>query len=174
MKDKIRVVFDRRALSFPAALECLAAEKCRGFFPAEIITEGNRVEAWFHVEGWHRLKDEELISPVQVLLLAKSVLLAVDECRDWLWFPEDYVLSLDTVFTDGKGHVRFLCIPERSKLSEYRRMENFLRALEKKTSGKGAGYLEECIGLLKEKPLHTRRLIASLDQILEEEYCLGF
>jgi len=170
MKDTVRVTFDRAAVPYESASRKLAASACPVFFPVDIVEEQNRIQAFFHVEGYRRLRDASELSAVEILLLAKSVLRNLQVCRDWFWFPEDYILSVDTVYWKTPTDVRFLYIPDRQKISASRRLNGFLYSLKEKTGDRGIMYIETCMRFFEGEHLATRQLLAFLDRRLMEEF----
>jgi len=170
MKDKVRIVFDREALPYESACRKLASGACPVFFPVDFLEEENRIQAFFHVKGYHRLRDEKNMTASEILTLIKSVLKNMQICRDWFWFPENYVLSADTVYIRNVHDVRFVYIPDRQHISASRRLNGFLQSLKKHTGERGIMYLETCMRFFDGEYLATRQLLAFLDQRLMEEY----
>ena len=95
----------------------------------------------------------------------EKVLKQLDICRDWLWMPEEMVLSVDTVCVNDENQTRILYIPEKKCVSESRKLTGLLHSMKGITDEEGIMYLETCIQLVSVENLRTCRVLAFLDHL---------
>ncbi|MGN0713737.1 MAG: DUF6382 domain-containing protein [Anaerovoracaceae bacterium] len=160
-----RVTFPVQRLPFQAASQRLAAGTCPAFFPADVILQGEQIQVIYHTEGYRQLRGMRNVPAYDLLEIIKEILKQLDICRDWLWMPEEMVLSVDTIFVNEHNRIRILYIPEKKCVSESRKLAGMLLSMKDITDDDGMMYLETCIQLVSAENLRTRRILAFLDHL---------
>ena len=163
---KKRITIPLKRLPYPGKICSLTSSSCPAFFPASAVTDGGMIHLYYSVEGYRPLKQCRNLSAEQVLCIAKSVLRNISSCRDWLWFPEDYVLSADTVWVNGQGTVRFLCIPDPDGPKGLKRFCGLLSSMEQCTDETGIRYLQQLKKTAVSENLTPAGLQYEVDQLI--------
>ena len=160
------------AFSYPGRIRSLTAGSCPVFFPADGVIRGNLVHLYFFTEGYHPLKQESSLSARQCLLLMKEIVRACRTAGDWLWDMEEMVLSMQTVWINDIGHIRFLCIPDDRKESEYRKLYRLAEEMKRHTDQAGKEFLGELQHTCFAKSEPYRIIISQTEQLIRqlEEY----
>ncbi|MCI8610074.1 MAG: hypothetical protein HFE73_10555 [Firmicutes bacterium] len=175
MKEKRMIVIKKSQLPYAGKEELLASSVCPAVFPANVVMEEEQLRIFYETEGWQPLARREQLDAVEFLTLMNSVLQNMEKMRGWLLFPEEYVLSEQTVyipsgFFDEINQVRFIYIPDGQKISAAKRMGCFLYGLREKLTENSMMYLEMLTPLLTIENLDTKRLLIFLDNLLTEAY----
>ena len=165
MREIRKVTFPVQGLPFQAAGQRLAAGTCPAFFPADVILQGEQMQVIYHLEGYRQLRDMRNVPASDLLEIVKEILKQLDICRDWLWMPEEMVLSVDTICVNKENQIRILYIPEKKCVSEIRKLTGLLHSMKGITDGEGIMYLETCIQLISVENLRTCRVLAFLDHL---------
>lgn len=160
-----RVTFPVQVLPFQAAVSRLAAGTCPAFFPADVILQGEQMQVFYHTEGYRQLRGMRNVPASALLEIIKGILKQLDICRDWLWMPEEMVLSVDTIFVNEEYQIRILYIPEKKSVSENRRLTGLLHTMKGIADEEGIMYLETCMKLVSVDNLRTCRILAFLDHL---------
>ncbi|MDY3239286.1 MAG: DUF6382 domain-containing protein [Anaerovoracaceae bacterium] len=160
-----RVTFPVQVLPFQAAGRRLAAGVCPAFFPADVILQGEQMQVFYHTEGYRQLRGMRNVPASALLEIIKGILKQLDTCRDWLWMPEEMVLSVDTIFVNEEYQIRILYIPEKKSVSENRRLTGLLHTMKGIADEEGIMYLETCMKLVSVDNLRTCRILAFLDHL---------
>lgn len=174
MKKIIKICLQASRLPYATAAEKLACSACPGIFPADIIgsEKGERLELYYHVEGFRKLGDITSMAPEEVLRLILAAAANIQTCSSWFWFPEEYVLSEDTVYVKNPDQVCFLWIPDRQKMSASRRFSCLLHSLKGKTSDRGKAYIDSCLKMMAGGEVSWSRFEAGVHDMLRQEYWL--
>lgn len=162
-----RVSFQVSALPFPSACERLAASACPSFFPASIVQNGKQIQVFFSTEGFRRLRDLEAVPADFMLLIVKEIMKALEACRDRFWFPEEMILSADTIYVNAVGQVRLLYIPDGLNISVEKKLAALFHSMKALTDSRGCMYLETCMQFITAENLRSRRILAFLDHLLQ-------
>lgn len=160
-----RVTFPVQVMPFQAAVSRLAAGTCPAFFPADVILQGEQMQVIYHMKGYRQLRGMRNVPASDLLEIVKEILKQLDICRDWLWMPEEMVLSVDTVCVNDENQTRILYIPEKKCVSESRKLTGLLHSMKGITDEEGIMYLETCIQLVSVENLRTCRVLAFLDHL---------
>lgn len=165
---KKRISVPEANFSSSAKIRVLAAGDCPAFFPADVIQSGNSIHLCYSTGNYQSLRRWSNLTSEQVFGAVRAVLIHVEAARDWMWFPEEYVISSDTVWMDITGRVRILCIPENKEVSYSHRMQCFLHDLKRLSEPA----VSSCIELLQEQiaagNLQTERLLSEIDLMMAE------
>ena len=149
-------------------IHSLASSRCPAFFPADVILTQNNVHLRYSTAGYQPLSKQQEMRTDSVLGVVKKVLQCVQTARDWMWFPEDYLLTADTVWINSEGLTKILCVPDRSEVSGSRRLCLFLHNLEKTAEPSAALYLRLLQDMAAAGNVRTELLLSEIDQMIAE------
>ena len=80
-----------------------------------------------------------------------------------MWFPEEYVLSVDTVWYSPDGSVRFLCIPDTGPGKGVQRFCGLLHGMKPCTDSSGVWCLCRLQELAEQEMLPPSKLLSEID-----------
>ncbi len=165
---KTTVVLPKERFRHSFKIRALAASECPAFFPADIIEMQNTVHIRYSTAGYRPLARCSNLGPVPALMLLQDVIRNAEAACDWMWFPEDYVISCNTVWINSRGKVRMMCLPDQSPQPYFRRMQSFLHDLEKVTEPPVHSLLQSLQKMAGERTMQSSMLLSEIDQLLAE------
>lgn len=184
--EKRSIALNELISEYPQKKEMLLSGSCGAIFGMSVISNGSVTRAVYDTRGYRKLGDMRNLSASRVLYLAEKVLLMAAECEDYLFFADEYVLSVDTVyFSEENDRARLLYIPcEKRKGSEREKtihtecvndelsigMANFVNQMKPLTTDNGRLYLETLIQLFLCENLRTERIIGFIERLRHEIY----
>lgn len=149
-------------------IQVLISAECEAFFPADVFFTDNVVHLRYSTGNYKSLKSCETMNTVQALDLVKTVIRLRTEAQDWLWFPEEYVLSADTVWINPQGKIRMLCIPDGRRIAGNQRMNGFLYDLKKLSEPAASSWLQILQEIVLSGSEETEQLIGEIDLLTAE------
>ena len=171
MNNIVRIRMEAGRLPYETAAEKLVCSACPGIFPADVIRHAGdeKLEICYHVGGFQKLSAVPFLQPEEVIRLVAAVLYNLQICRDWFWFPEEYVLSEDTVYLMTPDKVCFTWIPDREQDGAEHRFVCLLHSLKKKTSERGRRYLDQCMEFISGGRNEWKQMAAHINFLLQQE-----
>lgn len=149
-------------------IHSLASSRCPAFFPADVVLTQNNVHLRYSTSGYQPLSKHRGLGADSVLETVKRVIQNIQTARDWMWFPEDYLLTADTVWINAEGLTKILCVPDRSEVSGSRRLCLFLHNLEKTAEQSEVLYLRLLQDMAAAGNVRTEQLLSEIDQMIAE------
>ena len=154
--------------------EKLKSGACEEILPLSTIKYKRIVRGIYHLEGYRRLSSVSNLSVSQVLSVVESVLELREKLRDNLFFPDEYILSTDTIFVDEKlEKYRLAYIP----LAETGRAEKsiacFIASLKRQTGDAGAEYLDRLSDFIMTGGANSAQAIAFAEKLKQEARTFG-
>ena len=123
--------------SWPGKVCRLARSECPAFFSADVTVQGETVHICFRTEGYWPLKESGTLTGIECLEILKELIHHLTEARDWMWYPEQTVISPDTVWIGTDGQIRLLCVPDSCELALFRRLNIFTESMKRLTDASG-------------------------------------
>ena len=163
-KKHIAVPLSR--FSWPGKVYRLARSECPAFFSADVTVQGETVHICYKTEGYRPLKEIGTLTGIQCLGILKELLLHLTAACDWMWYPEQIVISPDTVWIGRDGHIRLLCIPDSGELALFRRLELFTENLKRLTDASGKDILSELKKEWMDRPQSYHRMAGAIDRMI--------
>ncbi len=149
-------------------ISSLAAAECPAFFPADVILLQDTVHLCYSTEGYRPLSRCRELKAEQVFAVVKAVICQVETARDWMWFPDEYVISEDTVWMNSKGQVRMLFVPDDKPVPYSRRLQCFFHGLKRLSEPAVSFYLQTLQELIRSEPVRAEQLLSEIDQMHAE------
>jgi len=165
---KMTVTLPKERFRHPFKIYGLAASDCPAFFPADIIEMDKTVHIRYSTAGYRPLAYCSNLGPVQTLMVLQAVIRNAEMACDWMWFPEEYVISCNTVWINSCGKVRMLYIPDHSFRPYFRRLHSFLHELKKAAEPSVHILLQTIQNMISERTMQTSKLLSEIDQLLAE------
>ena len=172
--NKVSIRLKNGTVDYTQKTEVLLAGSCDAFFPMSIIRDKKTTRGIFDTSGFRKLSDLEGLSASQVLSLAEDVLLLIEKCEDYLFFPEEYILSAETVYINEESkQLKITYIPNERNLNFSKSLACFFHQLKSATTENGRVYLDTLGALLSCEKLCTERVIGFIEKLKQEIYLCG-
>ena len=174
MNNRIYVTIEAFQLPYEGKLDSLLHGRCQAFLPVSLIRKEEKLRLCAQTDGYRRLSSLNLLKAAELLEILSKVIRNMKSCRDFLYYPEDYVLSPDTIYQAKRGEqIRFLYVPSDRKISESKALKNLCHRLKSLTTENGVMYLETLEQLFSVEGLNEIRVQAFLNELLTEIYICG-
>ena len=174
MNNRILVKIPDGKLLYEGRMDPLLCGKCKAFLPVSMVREKGGSWLCFQTDSYKKLSSLEKLTAFELLDVIGKVMQNIKFCREYLYYPKDYILSPETVFcSDDKGKVRFLYLPSDRKISDVNAMKNFCYQLRPLTSENGRMYLETLDHLFSVESLNEIRVQGFLNELMTEAYICG-
>ena len=169
MLDKQVVRLERDKLSFKDQLDFLACGGCKGIFPVSITEDEEGIKGYYKTMGFRKLSSFEEVSAADVLTLLEKTMEAVEECGQYLIFPEEFVISTDTAYVDGRfKEVKFTYLPSTRGKGWNTKLIAFIEELKQITTDNGKLYLDMVRELFSIESLSRTKIKAALLKLRHE------
>ena len=169
MKKTVTVSLKTEHLASVCLRDILLSGSCSAVLPMDLYRGRKFCFGVYHTAGMQCLRQCEHLTADQALRAAGALLQMQEVCRDHLLFPEDYVLSLDTLYTKRDyTELQLLFIPAAQKENPLKSLLYLLQSMKKLTSPCGADYLTALQELLQAYSCGSERVLGSLQQWREE------
>ena len=151
MIEKKMIIIDEEKLGYEEKLEVLLSGRCRSIFPISIIKDDEGLKGFYYTSGFIPLTNLENVSALQVLSILEKTIAAIEECKQYLLFPDEYVINTETAYiSKDYEEVKFTYVPKEKDASVSSKLALFVRQLKDVTTDNGILYLnmlEEMISL---------------------------
>ena len=164
--EKKHIAVPLSRFSWPGKVYRLARSESPAFFSSDVTVQGETVHICFKTEGYRPLKEIGALTCIQCLGILKELLQHLAAARDWMWYPEQIVISPDTVWIGTDGHVRLLCIPDSREISLFRRLELFTENLKSLTDASEKDVLSRLQREWMDRPHPSYRIVGAIDRMI--------
>ncbi len=114
------------------------------------------------------LRELSNVSGLIALRILELLVNTVEQLKDYLFYPDEYIISTDTIFINRDyTSLKFMYIPYKLRLSERRYYKNMVFYLEKVTTEIGREYLEKALVYMDSNPKYVH-LIAYIRNLKSE------
>ena len=169
MNNKMIVRFFEEDLEYEEKIDMLMEGACKRIFPISVKHNGKLITAYYNTAGYKPLSLLSELTLKSILNVLENVLLAVEECSEYLIFPEEYIMNTNTIYIDDKiDYIKYLYIPDRDKekfQSKFIRLLNDLKAL---ATENGKVYLDMLIDISSVDKISYRKLRLLISKYSQE------
>ena len=95
--SRVYINLKNKPLLYESKAERLTAGICNEILPLSIIKSKKITKGIYHTDGYKKVSDVGILSAVQVLSVIEGVIAMSEKLKNNLFFPEEYILSPDTV-----------------------------------------------------------------------------
>ena len=149
-------------------MEILLNNKCEGILPFSRLRDGEINIGVYNCEGYMPLRELSNVSGLIALRILELLINTVEQLKDYLFYPDEYIISTDTIFINRDyTNLKFMYIPYKLRLSERRYYKNMVFYLEKVTTEIGREYLEKALVYMDSNPKYVH-LIAYIRNLKSE------
>ncbi len=164
--EKKHIAVPLSRFSWPGKIHRLARSECPAFFSADVTVQGEIVHICFRTEGYQPLRAVKTLTVIQCLGILKELIQQLTAAGDWMWYPEQLVISPDTVWIGADGHVRLLCIPDSREIALFRRLHLFTESLKRLAETPQTDVLSEFQQHWMDQPHSAYRIMGALDRMI--------
>ncbi len=143
MVKKVNVTFRVNDLAYEDKLDVLSNNVCKSILPLSITRNSDIVNVYYDISGYKCLAKYNEISAENILTVLENTVKAIEECSRYLFFPEEFVINLDTTYIDIRFmKVKFTYVPDKDDISLAKKLAYFTNELRKITTDNGKVFLE--------------------------------
>lgn len=169
MTDSRRVELGRAQIPYRRKLDYLVDGGCKGIFPLSIAEDEHGFCGTYRTDGYRRLSQLEQVPAAEVLVLLEKTLDAIEACRQYLIFPEEYQISTQTAYVNSRfSEVRFAYLPAQEEAALAVKLTAFIAELGQITTENGRLYLRMAGELISTEELSRKKIKALLLRLREE------
>ena len=169
MNNLVNVNWDSNVLEFPGRREILLTGKCKGILPVNMISGGSLQRGIYNIAGYRKISSLDKLDSWQVLHIVEKVLECIEICRDYLIFPDEYVVSAETLYVcEDMSDVKLLYIPSEKNCSEDMHILMFIYSLRRRTTENGKTYLDTLGKMLECSNIRLPKVMAFIRELKHE------
>ncbi len=169
MFEKSMVLLDENEIGFQERIDLLLNGGCQGIFPISIIKDDEGVKGFYSTAGYKQLAKMDCVSAGEILTVVEKTIEALEECRQYLIFADEFCISTETAYMDKNfQRIKFTYIPSEAKKNFSQKMVIFLGELKDITTKNGRIYLEMLEEFLSIDNLNMIKFKAFLLQLKRE------
>lgn len=149
--------------------EKLIRSVCTDILPLSVISGKKILKGVYCTDGYMKVSSLGTLSAAQALSVVEGTIVMSEKLKNNLFFPEEYVLSPDTVYTDEKlEKYRLAYIPVAQQCRFDKSMHCFIGSMKKLTTQNGALYLDSLMNLVACGNLKSEGLIGFIEKLKQE------
>lgn len=169
MYDKVMIKFKEEQLVYKEKMDVLTGGVCKGIFPISIIKNADQVTGFYVTSGYKRLSECDGLSAEKILTIMEKTVSAMEECNEYLIFPEEFVITLDTAYIkENFEKVKFTYIPDKNGTGASKKLMCFAKELKSITTESGKLYLDMLSQLFATENLSILKVKALIAQLIRE------
>ncbi len=176
MDDKVIIKISKNNLIYDEKIDILVEGVCRGIFPLSIVHKNDMLIACYNIAGYKRLSQFKNLSAESILTIIEKIIIAMEECCQYLIFPEEFIMNTNTIYVDEQlKTVKFTYIPDSDGEKIKNKFARLLNDLKITTTDNGRLYLEMLIQLCSVDNLSYKKLrllVAKLSQEVKKYDCV--
>lgn len=156
-------------MAYKEKMDILTDGGCKGIFPISIIKEAQQVRGFYVTSGYKRLSEFNNLSAEKILTVVEKTVSAMEECNQYLIFPEEFIITLDTAYIKNNfERIKFTYVPDKSKSGVSKKLSGFVSQLKNITTESGRLYLDMLEQLFSTENLSTLKIKALIAQLKRE------
>lgn len=169
MFDKVIVKFKEEQLSYEEKIDVLTDGVCKGILPISIMKKGSEITGFYSTAGYKRIAECKILEADKVLTVVEKTISAMEECNQYLIFPEEFVLDINTVYIkENFENIKFTYVPDRNRIKAEKKLSCFIRDLKSLTTDNGRLYLEMLGQMADTENLSITKMKAFVFQLKRE------
>ncbi len=142
---------------------------CGEILPLSVIKSKRMLKGIYHTEGYRKLSAFGEMNAAETLTVIEGVLVMTEKLKDHLFFPEEYILSPDTVYADEKKQeYRITYIPAGQEQKAERVISCFIGEMKRYTTPDGKLYLDALKNITACGDLKTERMLGFIENLKRE------
>ena len=143
--------------------------KCSALLPANIVGSTEYYRIIYNTSGYRKLSYYREIGAFDILDIAGKILACIDYLKDYLIFPEEYLLTPDFIFISEEFRkLRIAYAPTQKESSETAAISYCIFSLRKIADRSGKMYLETLGNILESGNFKLSGVLSSIDEMKRE------
>ena len=169
MNNKTIVRFTDNSI-YEEQRKILLIGKCNSIFPLTILYRDEGITGYYETSGYMRISELKNLTAKTSLILAEKIIMVIEECYQYLFFPEEYVININTIYVDFDYNiVRLVYIPDYRKENLVSKYIEILRCLKIATIDSEQKYLEMLIDKVSTGSISINKTRLLIYKIMQEE-----
>lgn len=169
MIEKTVVSLDKEKLRFEEKIDFLLSGGCKSIFPISIAEDAQEVRGFYKTAGYRPLSALEYINAFEALNILEKTIDAIEECGEYLIFPEEFIISMETVYMDKSfSRAKITYIPSDDDDGVLPKLSNLIAGLKEIASENGRLYLNMMEEFLSVENLSRQKVKVLLLQLKEK------
>lgn len=143
MLDRVMIKFKEEQLGYGEKMDLLTKGTCKGIFPISIIKNREGITGFYYTSGYKRLADCRSLEADKILTIVEKTVSAMEECNQYLIFPEEFVMDMNTVYIEENfKDIKFTYVPDKNKVGAEKKLCRLIKDLKRVTTENGRLYLD--------------------------------
>lgn len=169
MKNKTIVRFKDKDYIYDEKVSMLLAGKCQSIFELTLLHKDEGIIGYYETSGYMRISELRNLTAKTALLLAEKIIMAIEECYQYLFFPEEYVINSNTTYVDFDYKIiKIVYIPDSRRETLMNKYLDILRSLKMATIEENQIYLEKLIDKVSTGRISTNKIRLLISKIIQE------
>lgn len=157
-------------------VDMIVSGTCKSIMPVSITYKRDNLIGYYKIEGFKRLSHYKELTSEALLTFLELFFYALEDCGQFLIFPEEFVINTETVCVDDAfKKVKFLYICDCEKNKSRNKIKYFIKELGKLTTAEGKTYLdmlEKLVEIENVSYKKVRLFIEKLKLDAKKHHCL--
>ena len=154
MLDKQVIRFESGKIPYKRKLDYLVCGGCKGIFPVSIVEDEDGIKGFYKTFGYKKISCLGEVGAAGILKLLEKTMDAVEECGQYLIFPEEFVINT--------------YMPSIRQDSLETKMLDYIEELKSITTENGRLYLNMAAELFSTEDISNKKIKAVLLKLRQE------
>ncbi len=172
MNNKILVNFTNNDITYEEKLDIMIGGLCPAILPMSVLHRDCQIIGYYDISGYKALSQWENLNTQIVFLIIEKIITAIEQCKQYLFFLEDYVINVNTIYVDKECRdVRFIYISDHTHEKPNQKIERLLFQLKDIITPKGKVYLDRLRELISKEGMTTVKMKYIISKLSQEIVC---
>lgn len=169
MDNKIIVRYAKEEFLYEEKLEILMEGVCKSIFPVSIIHEKDAILSCIHTSGYKPLSNLVDIPADVILSVIEKIIIAIEECSQFLIFPEEYVLNMRNIYINNNyDDIKMVYIPDKRREKVEFKLRFLLNKLKNTTKADEWSYINNIIEMYSVRGISLAKLKYLTSRVAQE------
>lgn len=140
-------------------INILASGVCKSILPMSLLHKGNSIVAYYNQSGFRRANSYFELTGQSSLMILDRLLFALEECEQFLIFPDEMVINANTVFVDeGFKTVKLTYIYDKAEVNINKKLLCFINDISQITTPDDRKYLKPIIKTMQAQTISCKQI----------------
>ena len=169
MNTSLRIKISENKFFYKEKMKILSLGVCNAILPVSVINYQSGAMLVYDRSGFVQLKELHQTSAEEVLIIAGLFISAIDELKDYAFFPDEIEINENSVFiSENKRELRIAPIPAGGRGNENNNILYFFVLLKQHADAKGKAYLDSLVSLAARGNFSTKNILTIIDEMRAE------
>lgn len=176
MNNKVIVRLMEDELMYEEKTRILTENICKTIFPISILHRDNLITGYYNTSGYKKLSSCNQLTAAILLEIIEKIILAIEECCQYLIFPEEYVINTNTIYVDERYEtIKITYIADKNYENVKNKFHRLLNSMKELTTEDGRTYLDMLMEISSVENVSYRKLRLLVSNLSQEakKYCLS-